>query len=153
MKYFLIWTWKSKQVDWFFVCLKQDVDVVYFNQQTHALCMRSHVQKHWKILKKYLSHHAHKRLMWDAYRKTKKKVCWSVINFFLRFSSWALHEPLVRMMKKVLFSWFSNVFYHFRPCECMSKHAFAGWNTQHVEPKDSTLQDNVFAWEVVFSLS
>ena len=41
-----------------------------------------------------------------------------------------LHEPLVCMMKKVLFPWFLNVFDHFRPCEHMRKHAFAGWNTQ-----------------------
>ena len=32
-------------------------------------------------------------------------------NFFLNFSSRALHEPLVRMMKKVLFPWFLNVFH------------------------------------------
>ena len=30
------------------------------------------------------------------------------LDFFLCFSSWALHEPLVCMMKKVLFSWFLN---------------------------------------------
>ena len=36
-------------------------------------------------------------------------------NFFLRFSSQALHEPLVRMMKKVLFhdlQMFSIIFDH-----------------------------------------
>ena len=33
-------------------------------------------------------------------------------------------------MEKVLFSSFSNVFSQFQPCECMHKHAFAGWNTQ-----------------------
>ena len=27
---------------------------------------------------------------------------------------------------------FSNVFHHFRPCERMRKHAFAGRNTQHL---------------------
>ena len=31
-------------------------------------------------------------------------------NFFFRFSLWALREPLVCMMKKVIFSWFLNVF-------------------------------------------
>ena len=45
-------------------------------------------------------------------------------NFFLRFSPQALHEPLVRKMENVLFSWFSNVFHCFRPCEHMRKHAF-----------------------------
>ena len=43
---------------------------------------------------------------------------------------WALHESLVRMMKKVSFWSFSIVFYCFQPCERMRKHAFAGWNTQ-----------------------
>ena len=52
-------------------------------------------------------------------------------NFFLRFSSWALHEPLVRMMEKVLFSWFSNIFHRSRSCKRMRKHAFAGRNMQH----------------------
>ena len=46
------------------------------------------------------------------------------------FSSYVLHEPLVHMMKKVLFSSFSNVFYCFRPCKRMLVHAFAGRNTQ-----------------------
>ena len=36
-------------------------------------------------------------------------------NFFLHFSSWAINEPLIRMMEKVLFSWFSNVFHRFLP--------------------------------------
>ena len=40
------------------------------------------------------------------------------------------HEPLVRMMEKVLFSLFSNVFHPFQPCERMRKHEFAGRNTQ-----------------------
>ena len=36
------------------------------------------------------------------------------------------------MMKKVLFSSFSNVFHRFLPCKGMHKHAFAGRNTQHL---------------------
>ena len=32
----------------------------------------------------------------------------------------------------VLVSSFSNVFDRFRPCKCMPKHAFAGWNTQKI---------------------
>ena len=63
--------------------------------------------------------------------------CWPKNFFFvfLRFSSWALREPLVRMMKKVLFYWFSSVFYRFqfRPCGRVHKHAFAGRNTQQVQ--------------------
>ena len=35
------------------------------------------------------------------------------------YSSWALHEPLECMMKKVLFSWFSIVFGRFWPCASM----------------------------------
>ena len=35
-----------------------------------------------------------------------------ILFFFLR-------EPLLRMMEKVPFSWFSNVFQSFRPCERM----------------------------------
>ena len=58
----------------------------------------------------------------------------SVVYFNQRthayFSSCVLHEPLVHMMKKILFSSFSNVFYRFWPCKCMRKHAFAGRNTQ-----------------------
>ena len=41
-----------------------------------------------------------------------------------------LHEPLVHMMKKVHFSSFLKVFYHFLPCERMRKHAFGSRNTQ-----------------------
>ena len=52
-------------------------------------------------------------------------------KLFQSFSSWALHKPLVRMMKKILFSWFLNVFHRFWPCKRMGKHVFAGWNTQH----------------------
>ena len=103
-------------------------------------------RKRWKTLE---NDHAHKRLMWDSWRKMKKKVakfqmsnqCLGVnqllgvtpnrwpTNFFLRFSSCVSHEPLVRMMEKVLFSWFFNVFYCFRPCDV---HAFAGRNTQQL---------------------
>ena len=43
-----------------------------------------------------------------------------------------IHEPLVRIKKKVLFSWFSNVFHHFQPCKRMRKHVFAGQNTSRV---------------------
>ena len=55
-------------------------------------------------------------------------------NFFPHFSSWALLEPLVHMMKKVLFSCFSHVFCRYRSCERMHKHAFAGWNTHQLDP-------------------
>ena len=40
------------------------------------------------------------------------------------------------MMEKVLFSSFSNVFDHFRPCKRMRKHGFAGRNTQQREDGD-----------------
>ena len=43
----------------------------------------------------------------------------------------ALHELPVRMMDKVLFSWFLKVFHHFWTCERMCKHPFAGRNTWH----------------------
>ena len=49
----------------------------------------------------------------------------------LRFSSRASREPLVCVIKKVLFYSFSSVFDCFRPCERMRKHGFAGRNTQH----------------------
>ena len=64
-----------------------------------------------------------------AWSKTMKNIqkSWKLSH---SFSSWALHESLIRMIVKVFFSWFSNVFHCFRPCECMQKHAFAGWNTQ-----------------------
>ena len=43
-----------------------------------------------------------------------------------------IHEPLIRIKKKVLFSWFSIVFHHFQPCKRMRKHVFAGQNTSRV---------------------
>ena len=55
---------------------------------------------------------------------------WLLIWYFLRFSSCISHEPLVRMMERVLFSSFFNIFHSFQPCECMRKHAFPGQNTQ-----------------------
>ena len=82
--------------------------------------------------KKYLFHHAHKRLMWDAWRKTKKKfVCqqlrvtpkswhpnagcsFGIFLFFVLFSTWAC-------LTQSTFSSFYNVF-----------HAFAGRNTQQL---------------------
>ena len=39
----------------------------------------------------------------------------------------------MHMTEKILFTSFLNVCDHFRPCECMHKHAFAGRNTQQVE--------------------
>ena len=60
----------------------------------------------------------------QKYSKMMKKVLFFFI--FLPFSSCTLHEPLVRMMEKVLFSLFFNVFDRFRPCERMHKHEFAG---------------------------
>ena len=66
-------------------------------------------------------------------RRMKKKVCWSAIGSdsqklvahldFCYFSSCVLHEPLVHMMKKVLFSSFWT----------MQTHAQAGQNTQQWE--------------------
>ena len=60
----------------------------------------------------------------------KKKVCWSAI----RSDSQKLvdTQKLVAHLKKVLFSSFLNVFYHFRPCQRMGKHVFPGWNTQQI---------------------
>ena len=75
---------------------------MYFEQRTHACACIRMVENDRK----------HKKMM--------KKVS------FPRFSSCALHEPLIRMMEKVLFSSFSNVFYRFQPCERMRKHVFAG---------------------------
>ena len=48
-----------------------------------------------------------------AFDSLSQLLTWLTYNFFLRFSSWALHEPLIHMMKKVLFSWFLNV------CACV----------------------------------
>ena len=42
--------------------------------------------------------------------------------------------------EKATFLWFLNVFFCFRPCECMGKHAFTGKNTQHAYAK--SLCDN-----------
>ena len=50
-------------------------------------------------------------------------------NFFLNYSSWALHEPLVCMMKKTLF----HDFWMFS----IVLHAFAGQNTQHISYNNS----------------
>ena len=58
-------------------------------------------------------------------------------NFFLRFATWASHEPFMPMMKKVVFCSFSYVFDRFRPCERLRKHAFAGQNTQQAWSKIS----------------
>ena len=58
--------------------------VVYFDQRMHA-CACVHTvendKKHQKWWKKYL------------------------FQLFLRFSSWALHKPLIQIMEKVLFKW------------------------------------------------
>ena len=55
-------------------------------------------------------------------------------NFFFRFSSWALHEPLVRMMEEELFSWFSNVFHCFWPClvKILNKHIIISKIVSHL---------------------
>ena len=58
----------------------------------------------------------------------------SFFFIFLPYSSCALHEPLVRMMEKILFSLFSNVFDRFQPCQRMRKHVFAGRITQQWLP-------------------
>ena len=47
--------------------------------------------------------------------------CWPT-NFFLHFSSQALHEPLLRTMEKIHFSCFSNVFHCFGSCVHWSKY-------------------------------
>ena len=69
---------------------------------------------------------------------------------FLRFSSCALHEPIVQMMKKILFYSFSTVFDCFRPCERVRKHVFAGWNTQQIGFSDHKLEC-VYAIKYFFS--
>ena len=48
--------------------------------------------------------------------------CWPT-NFFLCFSSWAFHEPLVCMMEKVLFHYFQMFFIVFNHANaCASMH-------------------------------
>ena len=89
----------KRDVSWGF---EYRASVVYFDQRAHACPLVCMVEKgkRWKHSK--------------------------IIKNFLRFSSCALHEPLVHMIIKVLLSSFLNVFHRFRPC----KHAFAGQNTQ-----------------------
>ena len=48
-------------------------------------------------------------------------------SFFFMSLTWASRA----YDEKGTFSWFSNDFHRFRPCERMHKHAFAGRNTQH----------------------
>ena len=52
-------------------------------------------------------------------------------NFFHCFSSWALHEPLVRMMEKALFSWFSIA------------HAFTGRNTHQEREREREREEKI----------
>ena len=89
---------------------------MYFNQQMHNCACVHMVEidwKHWKIMKKVpfpsYTREAHQE-------KQRKKFC---------FSSWALREPLVRMMKKVLFYsfWsFSTMRMCAQACVCWLKY-------------------------------
>ena len=46
--------------------------------------------------------------------------------------------------KKYVFDNFRVFFYHFRPCKCIGKHAFAGQNTQHVQFSNGAFRFAVF---------
>ena len=90
----------------------------------HAFSWSKTIKNTWKWVQKYLFHHAHKRHMRGLQRNSQ---CWPT-NFFLRFSLWALHEPLMCMMKKVLFNSFSSVFDHFWP---WLKYTTWQWHQHH----------------------
>ena len=57
-----------------------------------------------------------------------------ILLFFVLFSTWASHVHDAKCFLKNYS--FSSVFDHFRPCELMRKHAFAGRNTQQVASKN-----------------
>ena len=145
---------------------------MYFNQRTHACAWVHMVEigwKHWKMRKNSLSI-IHTRGSQKANEEKRRKFQMSnqhlgvtqllgvtpnrwPTNFFfifLRFSSCALREPLMQMMKKILFYSFSSVFDCFRPCERVRKHVFAGWNTQQIGFSDHKLEC-VYAIKYFFS--
>ena len=61
--------------------------------------------------------------------------CVGFNSFFYMSLTWASRL----CDEKDTFSWFSNVFHCFWPCECMRKHGFAGWNTQQVIPMQTNI--------------
>ena len=60
--------------------------------------------------------------VWESLLKAKK------FHLYSHFTTWALHDHLLCMMKKGLFTFFKD----FWQCKRMPRHSFAGQNTQHV---------------------
>ena len=105
---------------WIHICVKNDFCVKVYSRfpqnYRNGRCCVFWPANAFKNKKKYLFHHAHE--MQDAWRKSLlvsewlPKAGWHLkagcsfgilLTFFPHFSSWALHEPIVCMMKKVFF--------------------------------------------------
>ena len=112
--------WKQKNFNFRYLGSSGAPNVVYFDKQIHADihadAWSKTMKNIWKLRKKgQPAFGSHLQWRWPA-------------NFFPHFSSWALHEPLMCMMKKVLFhdfrslSLFSNMQMHAQACVCRSKY-------------------------------
>ena len=66
-------------------------------------------------------------------------------SFFFMSLTWAL----IRMMEKVLFSWFSNVFYSFRPWKHVPNHVLAGQNTQQWVKHSRAKHEQAWVWALI----
>ena len=121
-----------------------------------SVCMLAHAFTWWKTIKnirkwwkKYLCI-MHRRSSRKAHEeKQRKKFVGQSLGVTPK--SWLTPK---RMMKKVLFSSFSNVFCCFRPCKRMLKHGFAGRNTQHIYnffliPGKSYVDLECFPWSLI----